>query len=69
LRYTELVRKLRRVGVEFYRQGKGSHEVWWDPATGRRAMIPNHPGQEIKKKTLAAILRDLRLTEDDLTGI
>jgi predicted RNA binding protein YcfA (HicA-like mRNA interferase family) len=69
LRYTELVRKLRRVGVEFYRQGKGSHEVWWDPVTGRRAMIPNHPGQEIKKKTLAAIMRDLGLTEEDLTSL
>jgi predicted RNA binding protein YcfA (HicA-like mRNA interferase family) len=55
--------------VEFYRQGKGSHEVWWDPVTGRRAMIPNHPGQEIKKKTLAAIMRDLGLTEEDLTSL
>jgi predicted RNA binding protein YcfA (HicA-like mRNA interferase family) len=66
LRYAELVRKLRRLGVEFYRQGKGSHEVWWDPATGRRTTIPNHPGREIKKKTLATILRDLELREDDL---
>jgi predicted RNA binding protein YcfA (HicA-like mRNA interferase family) len=66
LRYAELVRKLRRLGVEFYRQGKGSHEVWWDPATCRRTTIPNHPGREIKKKTLATILRDLELREDDL---
>ena len=66
MRYAELVRKLRRLGVEFYRQGKGSHEVWWAPATGRRATIPNHPGREIKKKTLAAILRDLELKEEDL---
>jgi predicted RNA binding protein YcfA (HicA-like mRNA interferase family) len=69
LRYVELVRKLRRVGVEFYRQGKGSHEVWWDPATGRRATIPNHPGQEIKRRTLATILKDLGLSEDDLAGL
>ncbi|MBF8286822.1 MAG: hypothetical protein HW393_636, partial [Dehalococcoidia bacterium] len=31
MRYSELVRKLRRSGVEFYRQARGSHEVWWRP--------------------------------------
>ena len=66
MRYAELVRKLRRRGVEFYRQAKGSHEVWWQPATGKRTTIPNHPGREMKKRTLAAILHDLGLTEDDL---
>jgi predicted RNA binding protein YcfA (HicA-like mRNA interferase family) len=69
LRYAELVRKLRRLNVKFYRQGKGSHEVWWVPATGRRASIPNHPGREINKKTLATILRDLQLKEEDLEGL
>ena len=68
MRYAELVRKLRRLGVEFYRQGKGAHEVWWDPGTGRRATIPNHPGQEFRKKTLASILRDLGLKQEDLEG-
>jgi len=56
------------LGVEFYRQARGSHEIWWHPATGRRTTIPNHPGREIKKKTLAAILRDLDLKEEDLEG-
>jgi predicted RNA binding protein YcfA (HicA-like mRNA interferase family) len=55
--------------VEFYRQGKGSHEVWWDPATGRRTTIPNHPGREIKKRTLATILRDLELKQEDLESL
>lgn len=31
-------------------------------------MIPNHPGKEIKKKTLASILKDLGLKEEDLEG-
>jgi predicted RNA binding protein YcfA (HicA-like mRNA interferase family) len=29
-------------------------------------MIPRHPTREITPKTLAAILKDLGLTEDDL---
>jgi len=54
--------------VQLYRQARGSHEVWWHPATGRRTTIPSHPGREPKKKTLTAILRDLDLKEEDLEG-
>ncbi len=30
-------------------------------------MIPRHPSREITPKTLAAILKDLDLTEEDLS--
>ena len=66
MRYGELARKLRRLGLEIYRQGKGSHELWWWPEKNRRTMIPRHPTREITRKTLASILRDLGLTEEDL---
>ena len=66
MRYSELTRKLRRLGIEFRRQARGSHEVWWDPRRKLYTLIPNHPGREIKKKTLATILRDLGLKEEDL---
>jgi predicted RNA binding protein YcfA (HicA-like mRNA interferase family) len=68
MRYGELARRLRRLGIQYRRQGQGSHEVWSDPKTKRYATIPNHPGREIAKGTLARILRDLGLTEDDLNG-
>ena len=64
--YAELARKLRRVGAEFRRQAKGSHEIWWNPERKLYTLIPNHPGKEIKKSTLVKILRDLGLTEDDI---
>ena len=66
MRYVELTRKLRRLGIEFRRQARGSHEIWWDPKRTLYTIIPNHPRKDIKKKTLAAILRDLGLTERDL---
>ncbi len=66
MKYGELTRKLRRLGIEFRRQSRGSQEIWWDPRRKLYALIPRHPGGEIKKKTLAAILRDLGLTEEDL---
>ncbi|MFQ6013901.1 MAG: type II toxin-antitoxin system HicA family toxin [Anaerolineae bacterium] len=49
MKYRELIRKLSKRGIEYYRDAKGSHEIWWDPATGRRTTIPRHPGKEIKK--------------------
>jgi predicted RNA binding protein YcfA (HicA-like mRNA interferase family) len=69
VKYGELTRKLRRQGVEFRRQAKGSHEIWWHPDRKLYTRISNHPGAEIKKGTLARILKDLDLTEDDLKGL
>jgi predicted RNA binding protein YcfA (HicA-like mRNA interferase family) len=66
LKYSELTRKLRKRGVEFYRQGKGSHEKWWWPERRTHTTIPNHPGKEIASGTLRKILKDLGLREEDL---
>jgi len=32
--YRELIRLLRENGFEFKRQGRGDHEIWWNPNTG-----------------------------------
>jgi predicted RNA binding protein YcfA (HicA-like mRNA interferase family) len=69
VRYSELTRKLRRLGIEFRRQARGSHEVWWDPRRELYTLIPYHRSREIKKKTLATILKDLGLKEEDLQGL
>ena len=66
MKYSELTRKLRRRGIEFRRQAKGSHEIWWDPRRKLYTRISRHPNQEIKKGTLAQILSDLGLREEDL---
>ncbi len=62
----ELVRKLHRLGLELYRQGAGSHEVWWWPEKRARTTIPRHSTREIAPGTLKKILKDLGLREDDL---
>jgi predicted RNA binding protein YcfA (HicA-like mRNA interferase family) len=66
--YGELTRKLRRLGIEFRRQGRGSHEIWWRPDSDLYASVPNHGAREIKRGMLRGILKDLGLTEDDLVG-
>ena len=32
----ELKQVLKEHGCEFFRKGKGDHEIWWNPTTGRK---------------------------------
>ena len=61
--YRQVVKKLRRLGVEFKRQGRGSHEIWWIPQTQRVCLIPNN-GKPIKAGLMHGILRDLGVTPE-----
>ena len=61
----EVIKVLKKAGFEFDRQAKGSHEIWYNPDTRRRTTIPNHPGVEIRKGTLKAILEQAGLSLDD----
>jgi predicted RNA binding protein YcfA (HicA-like mRNA interferase family) len=38
--YRDLERLLRDAGCEFVRQGKGSHEIWLSPMSGRTFAVP-----------------------------
>ena len=33
--YREVAKKLQRLGFDFDRQAKGSHEIWFNPTTNR----------------------------------
>ena len=56
LRYRDVVGRLRRLGFEFDRYARGSHEIWFHPVTRKRTTIPNHPGA-LPEGTVRAILR------------
>ena len=55
-RYREIVERLKELGFEFDRQARGSHEIWFNPATHRYTTIPNHSG-DMLEGTLRAILK------------
>lgn len=40
--YKDVIKRLKKVGFEFYRQGKGSHELWVQPSTGKKVLLPKH---------------------------
>jgi predicted RNA binding protein YcfA (HicA-like mRNA interferase family) len=62
LTYLEVVNRLRKLGFRFYRQGKGSHELWVRDSDGIVIPVPNHRGKTIRKGTIRAIIREINVT-------
>jgi predicted RNA binding protein YcfA (HicA-like mRNA interferase family) len=60
-KYRQIIKKLKRWGFVFDRQAAGSHEIWFNSATGKYTTIPNHPG-DMPEGTLRAILRQADIT-------
>lgn len=63
-RYRDIIKLLKRLGFEFYRQAAGSHEIWFNPETKRFTTIPNHAG-DMPEGTLRAILKQAGIEVDD----
>lgn len=69
LKPNEIIHKLRKAGFVFDRHAKGSHEIWYNPSTHRRTVIANHPGKDIPKGTLRAIIREAGLTVEEFNRL
>lgn len=65
----EIIRKLKRAGFSFDRQAKGSHEIWYNPTTRRRTVVPNHPGVDVPKGTLKAIIEQAGLSIEEFNAL
>ena len=61
--YRQLTRKLRRLGCQFHRQGKGDHEIWANDATLSTAPIPNWRGKDLKPGTIGSTLLQLGISK------
>ena len=66
-RYREIIKRLKRFGFTFDRQAAGSHEIWYNPSSGRYTTVPNHPG-DMPEGTLRAILKQAGIDQDKFTG-
>jgi len=65
LSYREVTRRLRKLGFRFYRQGKGSHELWVRDSDGRVVPVPHYRGKNIRKGTVRAIIRELGASAEE----
>ncbi|MFM2311766.1 MAG: hypothetical protein RLZZ04_1042 [Cyanobacteriota bacterium] len=61
--YREVARKMRKLGFEFYRSGKGDHEIWINTVTNLKTTIPHH--KEIREGTLGNILKQAQVKVED----
>jgi len=69
LSYTEVIRRLRKLGFRFYRRGKGSHELWVRDNDGRVVPVPRYKGKKIRKGTVRAIIREIGLTVEEFMDL
>ena len=60
MRYSELIRELRKLKCKIIREG-GSHAIWYSPITGRTFPVSRHAAEEVPAGTLKAIKRDAGL--------
>jgi len=63
----DLVRVAERLGFAFRRQS-GSHAIYVRASDQARVVIPMHKG-ELKRKTLRAIIQDLKITVDQFVEL
>lgn len=67
-KYRDIIKKLKKLNFEFYRQATGSHEIWFSLEKKRFTTIPNHPG-DMPEGTLRAILKQADVTTDEFLSI
>lgn len=69
LKPSEVIHRLREAGFVFDRHAKGSHEIWYNPKTHKRTVVPNHPGKDIPKGTLRAIINQAGLSVEEFVKL
>ena len=62
--YRKVIKKLNKLGFEFYRQAAGSRELWHHQEKNIFTTIPNHPGN-IPEGTVRAIMKQAQVAIDD----
>ncbi|MEW5843677.1 MAG: type II toxin-antitoxin system HicA family toxin [Bacteroidota bacterium] len=64
LSYQDIIKRIKKFGFRFYRQGKGSHELWVRDEDGKVIPVPHHKGKSIRKGTVKAIIQEIGVTVD-----
>lgn len=69
LTYRDVTRRLDKLGFRFYRQGKGSHELWVRDSDGRVVPVPHHRGKSIRQGTVRAIIRETGVSVEEFMDL
>jgi predicted RNA binding protein YcfA (HicA-like mRNA interferase family) len=68
LKAREVIRVLERLGFRLH-HSSGSHRIYKNPATRRRAVIPFHASRDLNVKVLRSILKQANLAEDEFVKL
>lgn len=60
MKYSELVKLIKKNGCTVYREGK-SHTIYINPHTGKKFPVSHHKTQDVPPGTLKSIMRDAGL--------
>lgn len=69
MRYRRLAKRLRQLGCEEMRKGKGSHRIWYNPATGQVATVPDWGSKDLVPGTVRAVIRELGISRREFGSI
>jgi predicted RNA binding protein YcfA (HicA-like mRNA interferase family) len=50
-----------------YKRSKGSHQLYFNPVTGKTAIVPFHSGRDLKIGTFWAILKQAGIDKENLS--
>ena len=64
----ELIQVLKKLGFFEHPERGSSHLVYKHP-DGRRTVVARHPGKDIPRGTLRAILRDINISIDEFNKL
>ena len=62
--YRVLTRKVQEFGFRFFRQAKGSHEIWYNEDSDTYTTIPKHSG-DMAEGTVRSILKQACIEVED----
>lgn len=69
MRYQQLARRLRDLGCDEMRTGKGSHRIWHNPLIGQVTSIPDWGARDLTLGTVRAVIRELGITRREFGPI
>ena len=69
MKYADLAQRLRELGCEEIRKGKGSYFYWRNIQTGRRTAIPDWGAKDLAPGTVRGIIRQLGLSREQFGPI
>jgi predicted RNA binding protein YcfA (HicA-like mRNA interferase family) len=62
--YKFLAKRLRELGFDFFREAKGSHEIWYSEDRDRYTTVPKHSG-DMAEGTMRNILKQADIEIND----